>query len=511
MLDATPFFRLYAKRRLASLRAQSSRETQERELQKLLRKASVTRFGRDHKFTGMRTVADFQSSVPLRKFADMERDYWGAAFPTLDDCSWPGLIPYFAVTSGTTTGVDKFIPCSWEMVRANRRAILDLLSHHLVNRPESRIFGGRTFMLGGTTVLEPEAKGVFSGELSGIAAKTVPFWARSRFFPPKDLADLSAWEEKISKIAEVAIGANIRGLGGTPSWVLIFLDKLAEFSSFSHQRSLKPFPDLELVIHGGVNFTPYRRQFDDLCRGTRAELREVYPASEGFLAVQDCGPDEGLRLLLDNGLFFEFVPLEELESPMPTRHWVGNAEIGVNYAVVLSTCAGMWSYVLGDTVRFVDLDPPRILITGRTSYMLSTFGEHLIGEQIESAVTLSADAISATISEYSVGSVMPEGQGELGGHVYIIEFLETDVSPKRLDTFSKTLDRELMDNNEDYKAHRSEGFGLRAPAIFTVPPGSFAAWMKRRGKLGGQHKVPRIINDQDLFQHLRSHVGHSST
>jgi len=510
MLDATPFFRLYAKRRLARLRAQSSHGTQERELQKLLRKAAGTRFGRDYKFAAMRTVADFQSSVPLRKFVDMERDYWGPSFPTLQDCSWPGLIPFFAVTSGTTTGVDKFIPCSWEMVRSNRRAILDLLSHHLANRPESRIFGGKTFMLGGTTVLESKAKGVLSGELSGIAAKTVPFWARSRFFPPKDLASLSDWEEKIGKIAEAAIGANIRGLGGTPSWMLIFLDKLAEVSPLAHKRSLKPFPGLELIIHGGVNFSPYRRQFDDLCRGTRAELREVYPSSEGFLAVQDSGPSEGLRLLLDNGLFLEFVPLEELESPMPTRHWIGNAEIGVNYAVVLSTCAGLWSYVLGDTVRFVNLDPPRILITGRTSYMLSTFGEHLIGEQIESAVTLSADAIGATISEYSVGSLMPEKEGELGGHLYIVEFLETDVSQKKLDKFGKTLDRELIDNNEDYKAHRSEGFGLHAPTIFAVPPGSFTTWMKRRGQLGGQHKVPRIINDRDLFRHLCCHVGHGS-
>ena len=510
MFDATPLFRLYAKRRLARLRTQNPCETQERELQKLLQKAVDTRFGREYKFGAMRTVADFQSSVPLRKFEDMNRDYWSSAFPTLENCSWPGLIPFFAVTSGTTTGVDKFIPCSWEMVRANRRAILDLLSHHLANRPESRIFGGKTFMLGGTTVLESEAKGVLSGELSGIAAKTVPFWAQSRFFPPKDLAEISEWEEKIEKVAEAAVGNNIRGFGGTPSWMLIFLDKLAEVSPLAHKRSLKPLPDLELIIHGGVNFAPYRRQFDDLCRGTRAELREVYPASEGFLAVQDCSPGEGLRLLLDNGLFLEFVPLEELESPMPTRHWIGNAEIGVNYAVVLNTCAGLWSYVLGDTVRFVNLDPPRILITGRISYMLSTFGEHLIGEQIESAVTTSADTIGVTISEYAVGSMMPEKEGERGGHLYIVEFLQTDVSQKQLDIFGETLDGELIKNNEDYKAHRSEGFGLHAPAIFAVPPGSFNAWMKKRDQLGGQHKVPRIINDHDLFRNLRSHMGHSS-
>ncbi|MBT7293962.1 MAG: auxin-regulated protein [Rhodospirillaceae bacterium] len=506
MLDATPLLRLYAKRRLAALRRQRPVETQSRELLKLVGKAAGTRFGRDHGFADIHSVEDFQARVPLCRFEDMDRDYWSAAFPTLDNCSWPGRMPFFAVTSGTTTGVDKFIPCSKEMVQANKRAALDLLSHHLANRPESRIFGGKTFMLGGSTILKPEAPGVFSGELSGIAAKTVPFWARSRFFPPPHLAVLSEWEEKVSKVAAAAVGENIRGFGGTPSWVLIFLDKLAELSPLADKRSLKPFPDLEMIVHGGVNFTPYRRQFDALCKGTRAELREVYPASEGFIAVQDRGPDQGLRMLLDNGLFFEFVPLEELESPNPTRHWIGNAEPGVNYALVLSSCAGMWSYVIGDTVKFVDLDPPRILVTGRTSYMLSAFGEHLIGEQIESAVTSGADAINATISDYSVGSVMPEKEGELGGHLYIVEFLETDMNEARLNTFAQTLDQKLVETNEDYKAHRSGGFGLHAPKIHAVPPGTFATWMKSRGKLGGQNKVPRIINDAELFQNLRDQV-----
>jgi hypothetical protein len=507
MFNATQILRLYAKRRLAQLNAQRPRETQGQELQKLVHKAAATRFGRDHGFAKIHGVKDFQARVPLRNFSDMDRDYWGGNFPALDDCSWPGLMPFFAVTSGTTTGVDKNIPCSWEMVRANRRAALDLLTHHLANRPESQIFGGKTFMLGGSTVLVPETPGVLSGELSGIAAKTVPFWARSRFFPPKHLSTLSDWEEKVSKVAEASVGENIRGFGGTPSWMLIFLDKLAELSPLADKRSLAPYPDLEMIVHGGVNFAPYRRQFDALCHGTRAELREVYPASEGFIALQDQGPDEGLRLLLDNGLFFEFVPVEELDWPAPTRHWIGNAEIGVNYALVLSSCAGIWSYVLGDTVKFVDLDPPRILVTGRTSYMLSTFGEHLIGEQIESAASAAAAAIDATISDFSVGSLMPEKEGELGGHLYIVEFLETAMNDTLLDIFSQTLDRELVNSNEDYKAHRSEGFGLNPPIIRAVPPGTFAGWMKSRGKLGGQHKVPRIINDADLFQNLRDYVG----
>lgn len=506
MLDATPLLRLYAKRRLAHLRAQRPAESQERQLLQLVQKAQGTRFGRDHGFEKICSVADFQGRVRLRNYEDMRRDYWGRDFPAVDDCSWPGRIPFFAVTSGTTSGIDKKIPCTWEMVRSNRRAALDLFTHHLANRPASRIFGGKTFMLGGSTVLEPEARGVFSGELSGIAAKTVPFWARSRFFPPKDLATLSEWEEKVARVAEASIGTDIRGFGGTPSWVLIFLDKLAELGQGGGKRSLSAYPYLEMLVHGGVNFAPYRRQFDELCQGTRTELREVYPASEGFIALQDRGPEAGLRMLLDTGIFFEFVPLDELDSPSPTRHWIGNAEIGVNYVLVLSTCAGIWSYVLGDTVKLVERDPPRLLVTGRTTYMLSTFGEHLIGEQIESAIAVAADAIDATVSDYSVGSLMPEGEGELGGHLYIVEFLETAMSETQLETFSQTLDQKLVDTNEDYKAHRSGGFGLNLPKIHAVPPGTFSNWMKSRGKLGGQNKVPRIINDLELFQSLRDQV-----
>jgi len=510
MLDATPLLRLYAKRRLAKLRAQNPAEAQERQLLQLVQKAKDTRFGRDHSFDKIQSVADFQARVPLRNYEDMRSGYWGENYPAVDDCSWPGRIPFFAVTSGTTSGIDKFIPCTWEMVRSNRRAALDLLTHHLANRPESRIFGGKTFMLGGSTVLEPEASGVFSGELSGIAAKTVPSWARSRFFPPPDLAVLSAWEEKVARVAEASIGTDIRGFGGTPSWVLIFLDKMAELGHGGgpdgNKRSFAAYPNLEMLVHGGVNFAPYRRQFEELCKGTRTELREVYPASEGFMALQDKGPGEGLRMLLDTGLFFEFIPLEELDQPLPTRHWIGNAEIGVNYALALSTCAGIWSYVLGDTVKLIERDPARLLVTGRTSYMLSTFGEHLIGEQIETAVALAAETIDAMVSDFSVGSVMPGKEGELGGHLYIVEFMGDALSESQLKTFSQTIDKKLIDTNDDYKAHRSDGFGLHAPEIRAVPPGTFAAWMKSRGKLGGQNKVPRIINDMDLFQNLRDHV-----
>ena len=505
MLDATPLLRLYAKRRLARLGVQRPVETQQRQLLKLVHKAARTRFGRDHDFAAIKSVEDFQNRVPLRTYEDMWDAYWGEAFPRLSDCSWPGTMPYFAVTSGTTTGATKYIPCSNEMILSNRRGALDLLTYHIANRPRSRIFGGKTFMLGGSTALVQEAAGVLSGDLSGIAATTVPFWARPRFFPPLELAHEPDWEEKITKLARASLGEEIRGFGGTPGWLLIFLDKLAEIGGSGSPRSLSFYPNLELIVHGGVNFAPYRRQFETLCDGTRAELREIFVASEGLFAAADRGADEGMRMMLDAGIFYEFVPLDELDSPAPTRHWIGNAEIGVNYALVLSSCAGVWAYVLGDTVKLVDRDPPRILVSGRTAYSLSAFAEHLIADEIENSIAAAAEAIAATISEYSVGSLYAEKERELGGHLYIIEFLEPDVGETQLETFAQTLDRELCNTNEDYETIRAEGFGLNPPKIRVVPPGTFAGWMKQRGKLGGQHKVPRIINDRALFQELQDY------
>ena len=510
MLNATPLLRLYARRRLARLGVQRAAATQQRQLLKLVGKAARTRFGRDHEFAQIHSVKEFQDRVHLRTYEDMWGEYWGEDFPTLTDCSWPGRMPYFAVTSGTTTDVTKYIPYSNEMILSNRRGALDLLTHHIANRPDSRVFGGKTFMLGGSTALVKEAPGVWSGDLSGIAVKTVPFWARARFFPPLELAHSTDWEEKITRLAEASLSEDIRGFGGTPSWMLVFLDKLAEFGGGAKHRSLRYYPNLELIVHGGVNFAPYRRQFEKLCDGTRTELREIYVASEGFIATADHGADEGMRLLLDGGIFYEFVPLAELNSPTPTRHWIANAETGVNYALVLSSCAGVWSYVLGDTVKLMQRDPPRLLVTGRTTYSLSAFGEHLIAAEIENSITAAANSIVATISDYSVGPIYPEKEGELGGHLYIVEFLEPDIDKAQLETFTDTLDRQLSATNLDYETVRAEGYGLNPPKIRIVRSGTFASWMKQRGKLGGQNKVPRIINDPAQFQELQAFSNHFS-
>lgn len=499
MIDFTPALRGYAGWRRAQLARLDNAEAQRRQLIGLVAKAAATRFGREHGFARITDVADFQAAVPLRRYDDFWREYWKPAFPVIEDATWPGRVPYFAVTSGTTSGASKYIPVTHAMNRSNTKAGLDIFTHHVTARPASRVFGGKSFMLGGSTDLVREAEGVWSGDLSGIAIKRLPWWAKQFAFPPVELALITDWEEKVRRLATLAVESDIRVVTGTPSWLLILFDK-QQANAGQAVTARELYPHLEMLVHGGVNFKPYRARFEQFLAGG-AELREVYPASEGFIAVQDETPEHGLRLLTDTGLFFEFVPVEELDSTNPTRHWLGNVETGVNYAIVLSTCSGCWGYVIGDTVRFVSLDPPRILITGRTSYSLSAFGEHLIGEEIENAVAAAAAAQGLSVTDFSVGAVFPKQGGDLGGHLFVVEF-DALPAPSMIPAFAAAIDERLKAENDDYRAHRADGFGMRAPVVRAVPPGTFAQWMKARGRMGGQNKVPRIINDQELFADL---------
>ena len=502
MMDATPLLRLWARRRLHRLADMDPAAVQQAELLKLVRTAQDTRFGRAHGFGRIRTVADFQAAVPVRDYDAFRDGIWGNAFPHLAEIGWPGPVPWFALTSGTTRDVTKYIPVTAAMVRSNRRAALDTMAHHLAARPRSRAPGGRSFILGGSTNLRPLAPGILAGDLSGIAAATVPPWARFLTWPPKNLALESDWDRKIDLLARGSLGRDIRSISGTPSWLLLLFERLAELRPDAGRDLTRIWPGLELVVHGGVRFDPYKPQFDNWLRGRPADYREAYAASEGFVAISDRGFGEGLRLNLDIGLFYEFIPVGELEAAQPVRHWAGTVETGVNYAIVLSTCAGLWGWLLGDTVRFVERDPPRLLVTGRIGATMSAFGEHLTGEEIDRAVSRAAARAGVSVADYAMGAVFPTERQPLGGHRYVVEFAGGVPTPAALDRFSDALDADLAVGNEDYAAHRSGGFGLRAPEICAAPPGFFAAWMKQRGKLGGQNKVPRVINDAGLLDRL---------
>lgn len=501
MLDATPLLRAFARYRLARLDHQDPVETQQRHLRGLIRHARDTRFGHDHGFASIATVEDFQRQVPLRHYEAFWEAYWRDDFPLVEDATWPGIAPYFAKTSGTSSGTSKYIPVTKEILRGNRRGVLDMLCFHLRARSQSRVLGGKNFMLAGSTELTRLAPDIYAGDMSALAARDVPRWARAFYYPPPGLARIADWERRMEALGPLSLREDIRAIGGTASWLLLFLQGLAA----EHGGSLEAcYPNLELIVYGGVNFAPYRPQYEALVAGSGIDLREIYAASEGFIAVADRGVGEGLRLQADGGLFYEFVPVEELGAASPSRFWLGTAETGVNYALALSTPAGAWAYVLGDTVRFVELDPPRFVVTGRTSSSLSAFGEHLIEEEIVRAVTTAAEDIDAAVVDFSVGPVFPADDRHQGHHLYIVEFDAGTIEPARLDRFTRRLDATLSALNDDYRDHRAGNVQMTRPAVIAAPQGTFSAWMRARGRLGGQNKVPRVITDPDMLASLRA-------
>lgn len=506
-LTLTTLLRPQAARRRRQLAREDTAAAQEAQLLRLVRAATATRFGQDHGFATINSVRDYQERVPPRTYAQHWDEYWSGGFPTLKDVTWPGVIPFFAVSSGTSSGKVKHIPCSLPMVRSNKRAVMDTICHHLNATPGSRLLDGSFFVLGGSTDLRQLAPGVYAGDISGIGAYRQPWWARPFAFPSPELRFLTDWEEKISRMAPLSLERSIRGLSGAPGWLLVLFEKLASLRPETAGRIVDLYPDLELLIHGGVSFAPYKGRFDALLEGSRTKLREVYAASEGYVAIADRGPGEGMRLVADNGLFYEFIPLEELDRPNPTRHWAGNLETGIDYAIALTTCAGLWSYVIGDVVRFVDRRPPRLLITGRTSYMLSSFGEHVTGDLVETCVLGAGRSVGREVAEFAVGTLFAQGRGEWGRHGHVVEFVGGVPDATTLRRFARALDDELKRRNEDYEERRAVPTGLKPPQVQAVPPGAFAAWMKGHGKLGGQHKVPRVVGKADLFADLRDHMA----
>jgi len=486
MIDATPLLRGYARHRLAQLARLDPVRAQTAELRRLLRVAAGTRFGRAHGFSGIGSVREYQRRVPLRRYEAFWEEFWRPAFPTLRGITWPTRLPFLALSSGTSSGATKYLPVSPQMARANSRAALDVLAQHAGHFPNTRLLAGRNLMLGGSTALDRLGGGVRAGDLSGIVAWQVPWWARRRFFPPLDIALIPDWDRKIAAMAPRSLQADIHSLSGTASWLLLFFEQLAALHPDRPRRLAAFYPHLELIVHGGVSFTPYREAFAEWLHGSAIRTQEVYAASEGFIAIQDRGPGEGMRLLLDNGIFYEFVEPDALDDPAAGRHWIADARIGRNYALVLSTNAGLWSYVLGDTVELVDRSPPRVLITGRTSYWLSVAGEHLIGRELDMAITTAAAELGTQVADYTAAALPPGDDGR-PGHLFVVEF--SGAVPESV-TFGQALDRALAAMNADYRAHRP---GLSPPRIVLVPPGAFADWMRRRGRLGGQNKVPRVV------------------
>jgi hypothetical protein len=505
-------FGLYARRRERSLDHLLAGEVQGKTLLALVRYAQHTRFGRDHDFDRIRTVADFQERVPLREYDAFWKDYWQPAFPGLADATWPGQVPYLALSSGTTTGTTKYIPITPQMLASNRRAALTSLAWFRAANPGKPLFAGRMFFLGGSTDLQrlPVARkpGTFSkdagivlaGDLSGIVARELPGYMRPYVFPPLDVALQRDWEMKLDQLAEQSRKLPITLVSGVPSWLLILFERMLQMTG--RDRLIDVWPQLQVIVHGGTSFEPYRTLFRRIVGTDAVQFLETYPASEGFVAAED-PRYRLLRLVPDHQIFFEFVPAQELGKPNPTRHTAAEVVPGIQYAVVLTTCAGLWSYIVGDTVCFEQRDPPLLRFTGRTRCGLSAFGEHLIGEEIERAIAEAAEATSAAVVDFHVGPVFPETAGTVGRHRYLVEFAQ---APADLSGFARHLDETLCRLNEDYAAHRAGDLTMQAPEVWQVRRGGFADWMRSRGKLGGQHKLPRMDNTGQLTADMSCQV-----
>jgi hypothetical protein len=480
----------FARRRTRRLDRLDVPAAQADALQRLVRRARDTRFGRDHHFDRVTSVADYQAAVPVRDYEAFWRDYWQDAFPRIEGTTWPEPVPYFALSSGTTSGTTKYIPVSRSMVASNRKGALTTVALFRSHFPEASLFDGRVFFLGGNTDLRAEANGSRSGDLTAIEAVEGSRLLAPYSFPPRELAGIADWEEKVTRLAEASARLPITAVSGVPSWLLVLFDRLKQVTGKARVADI--WPRLRLVLHWGTRFDPYRDTF-------RAELGpdtkfcEVYTCSEAFIATED--PRYGmLRVVPDLDVFFEFIPVDDLvdgkpKTDRPTRHTLGTVEPGVRYAVAVTTCAGVWSYLIGDTVAFERRDPPLIRFTGRTRHFLSAFGEHLIGEELEKGVAEAARATAAGVSEFHVGPVFPDDPRRPGRHRYLVEFR---AAPRDPAAFADALDAVLRRLNEDYDAHRKGDLTMLPPEVLRVRPGGFERWMLAHGKRPPQHKVPRM-------------------
>jgi GH3 auxin-responsive promoter len=470
-------------------------KTQDEVFRNLIKSGSDTSFGREHGFAGIKNAADFALNVPVRRYEDFFQ-YIERCLKGEGNVLWNTPIRHFSKSSGTTNAQSKFIPISRESLHGcHFKAAYDLVTVYLSNHRDSRMFAGKSLRLGGS-LQKDGGTGAKCGDLSAILMSNTPKWADMCSTPPRNTALLADWNEKLPRMAEEVSRADVTTLAGVPSWMLVLLNKVLEVTEKDDITQV--WPNLELFMHGGINFAPYKQLYEKVIPSDKMRYYETYNASEGFFAFQDTPHSKDMLLLTDHGVFYEFVPMAELDRESPRALTLGEVETGVNYAVVISTNGGLWRYMIGDTVRFVSKDPYRIVITGRTKQFINAFGEELIVENADTALGEACSATGAVIREYTAGPVFM-GQEEKGAHEWIIEFA---VAPSDMETFTDVLDEGLKKLNSDYRAKRYIDITLRRPIVHAAPDGLFYRWMGSRGKLGGQNKVPRLANSRDYLDGL---------
>lgn len=469
---------------------------QERTLQKLIAEAKHTVFGVDHRFHDIKNYQDFKERVPIRDYEDL-RPYIERVVAGEPDILWKNKPQYFAKTSGTTSGV-KYIPISKESMPEHIKAARNALLTYIHETGNAKFVDGKMIFLQGSPVLT-EKHGIKIGRLSGIVAHLVPAYLQKNRMPSYETNCIEDWEQKVEAIVGETIHEDMRLISGIPPWVQMYFDKLSEKSGGKAIKEI--FRNFQLFVYGGVNFEPYRAKIEASI-GKKIAAIETYPASEGFIAYQDSQTEKGLLLLADAGMFYEFVPADEYYNDKPTRLSLAEVEIDKNYALILNTNAGLWGYSIGDTVKFISLNPYKIVVTGRIKHFISAFGEHVIGEEVEHALLSVANEEGVEITEFTVAPQVNPAEGELPYHEWFVEFSK---APQDLAAFSLKVDLALQQKNI-YYFDLIEGNILQPLKIRTLAKDAFVNYMKAEGKLGGQNKVPRLSNDRKIAEGLKDYV-----
>lgn len=464
-------------------------------LQHLITSSQYTEFGRKYNFEKLFSIREYKKNVPIQEYNDI-KPYIIRMMEGEENVLWNTPVNWFAKSSGTTSDKSKYIPISDESLKDTHfKASKDVLTNYYKNFPESDLLTGKSLVVGGSHQISQVNETVHYGDLSAVLMENTPFWGHWIRTPELSIALLDEWENKIEKLAQITMNENVTSLAGVPTWTIVLIKRILELSGKKYLKQV--WPNLELYIHGGVSFVPYREQLDKLI-GEPINYLEIYNASEGFIAGQDKPDEEGMLLYTDHGIFYEFMPVDEYGKENPKTIGLKDVELNKNYAPVISTNGGLWRYLIGDTIQFTSLKPYRIKVSGRLKHYINAFGEELIVDNTDNAIAIASEKTNAVVSDYTAAPVYFSDDNN-GAHEWLIEF---DKQPDDLNKFIFELDNALKSINSDYEAKRYKNIALRMPVVYAVKKGTFTEWLRSKGKLGGQHKVPRLSNERDLLEEI---------
>ncbi len=467
-------------------------------LQYLVKRGKDTEYGRNHLFSTIKSYEDFAQNIPVNTYEELKDDIDRMRHGE-KDILWPGQVKWYAKSSGTTNDKSKFIPITHEGLQTlHYQGGKDVVAYYLGNNPDSRLFSGKGLILGGSHSPNYNLPNSLVGDLSAILIENINPLANLVRVPSKEVALLSDFEVKRDRIARETLSQNVTNISGVPSWMLSVLVRVMELTGKQHLQEV--WPNLEVFFHGGIAFTPYREQYEQLITKSDMKYMETYNASEGFFGIQDDPNDESMSLMLDYGVFYEFLPMDEYENEKPNIVPLEGVEVGRNYAMLISTACGLWRYEIGDTVRFTSTRPYKFVITGRTKYFINAFGEELIMDNAEKGLETACKATGAQISEYTAAPIFMDANAKCR-HQWLIEFTK---EPDDIHEFERILDSKLQEINSDYEAKRFHNITLQQLEVVVARKDLFNDWLKSKGKLGGQHKVPRLSNNRKNIEEMLS-------